>query len=75
MGSKPNDRNAMAIELAGTSCRCGKTKVRGQTLCGDCYYRLPRINRQRLYQDFGRGYEAAYRDAAKLLDNRKGAPK
>lgn len=58
---------AMLSELAGTVCRCGNQKTHRQTFCGRCYYRLPRLLRQRLYQRFGEGYEAAYTEAVDVL--------
>ena len=66
------ERNEMVKELAGGVCRCGAKKVKGQSFCGRCFYRLPRVNRQRMYQAFGQGYEDAYRDAVALLGAVKG---
>lgn len=70
------ERNAMAIELAGVTCRCGETKVRGQSFCPRCFYRLTKLLRQRIRQHFGKGYEQAYRDAVEELGEakRKGRP-
>lgn len=62
----------MVKELTGAKCRCGAKKVKGQSFCARCYYRLPALNRQLMYQRFGGGYEQAYRDAVELLGTVKG---
>lgn len=55
-------------ELAGTRCRCGKTKRGGETFCRSCYYRLPPPYRRALYALLGDGYEEAYAAAVGVLD-------
>lgn len=55
-------------ELRSTQCRCGKTKKAGETFCRGCYFSLPKGMRGLLYQRIGDGYEEAYTEAAKILD-------
>ncbi len=55
-------------EFVGEICGgCHKRKVRGQSFCKDCYFRLPRELRQKLWQRFGGGYEEAHTESLEWL--------
>lgn len=56
-------------ELAGTTCQCGYQKQARQTFCKGCYFALPRPMRQSLYRQIGNGYEKAYDEAKRFLNN------
>jgi hypothetical protein len=55
-------------ELIGTVCRCKAAKESRRTFCKRCYFRLRKDLQRRLYRRMGDGYEEAYRDATKFLD-------
>jgi hypothetical protein len=63
---------ALVRELRGEVCRCGERKTPMQTFCKGCYFALPRLLRQRLYDRVGEGYEEAYQAAAGWLDAKRG---
>ena len=55
-------------ELDSIKCGiCGNAKVRGQSLCKVCYFKLDMPMRQTLYKSFGHGYEEAYIEAKEWL--------
>jgi hypothetical protein len=58
---------ALARELRGFKCRCGKVKASHQTFCSRCYHRLAPSLRTALYRDVGEGYEEAYDAACSVL--------
>jgi hypothetical protein len=64
----PVDSRTLVKELAGETCRCGKTKRRAQTFCRACYFSLPRPMQLALYRHVGAGYEQAYMNAAIYLE-------
>ncbi len=47
---------------------CGEPKKRMKTLCGSCYFRVPRHEQKALYSRSGEGYEQAIAAAFKSLD-------
>ncbi|MDQ4121696.1 MAG: hypothetical protein M3209_09650 [Acidobacteriota bacterium] len=55
-------------DFLSEKCRCGEHKTTRQSFCRDCYFKLPQELKQRLYRDFGAGYEEAYRDALSFLE-------
>jgi hypothetical protein len=57
----------LLIELRGNSCRCGRWKQQGNTLCGYCFFSLPFRLRRDLYLPAGSGYEKAFERAQKIL--------
>jgi hypothetical protein len=62
------DTVLLVRELAGTTCRCGKTKRARETFCRACYHALPPPLRRALYRGVGEGYEEAYADAVAVLE-------
>jgi hypothetical protein len=70
MGKKdPKDWEFYFKELRSQECQCGKTKGSGKSFCYGCWRRLPDDIQKRLYQRIGQGYEDAYEDAVKHLDD------
>lgn len=61
----------LLVELAGTKCFCGATKLARRSFCINDYWALPHSLRQRLYLKIGHGYETAYADAREFLAGRK----
>jgi hypothetical protein len=59
--------NHLVTELAGSLCRCGREKKKGNTFCRLCYFSLPRILQLKLYRKVGNGYEEAYQEAVECL--------
>lgn len=70
-GEKPSPGEltpAMIMDiLSSTDCYCGNVKRAFKPLCLDCFNRLPRGNRERLWRRFGQGFEAAYTDSLIFL--------
>lgn len=68
------DRQVELIaELAGETCRCGKSKQARHTFCRSCFLSLTPKQRAALYQRMGEGYEEAYAAAVKQLERRDGS--
>lgn len=64
---KPPARTLLA-SLRSTLCPCcGGGKSERRTLCGTCYYVLPKRERTALYNLLGDGYAEAVEAALKLL--------
>ena len=63
------DQIELVRELGSTTCRCGRAKKTRQTFCSQCYYSLPQAMRNALYRRLGVGYEEAYEEAEKHLDD------
>jgi hypothetical protein len=58
----------LTTSLASTVClACGQSKRRRHTFCGGCFYKLPRPQRDALYDLIGEGYEEAVRAALTTL--------
>jgi hypothetical protein len=56
--------------LGSTTCEaCGGKKSRGKSHCRDCYFLLPPRLRNALYRRFGEGYEEAYEESLKFLND------
>lgn len=60
--------DTLVRELAGTTCRCGRSKKARQTFCSRCYFALSPPLRAALYRQVGEGYEEAYAAAVAALD-------
>lgn len=62
------DDDEVLRSLQGTICpACGRGKSYARTLCGTCYFTLPKDQRASLYQRRGAGYERAVNKALKTL--------
>ena len=55
--------------LASDECQCGRHKQPGRAVCFKCYARMPDEMRRTLYRRVGAGFEAAYEDAYKFLND------
>jgi hypothetical protein len=65
---KMKDQEFYISELRSEECQCGKTKKSKMSLCFQCYSSLPKEMQRDLYRPLGRGYEEAYDNAVKLLN-------
>lgn len=62
------DKQLLVWSLASDLCpACGKHKMPRKSVCGACWYRLPRHTKRRLYLRIGQGYEYAFAMAMKSL--------
>lgn len=61
------DRIDLLHELKSGQCPCGNRKRPRETFCSSCYFALPRVMRQELYNRVGEGYEEAYKQASDYL--------
>lgn len=61
-------KNPYLAALLSNECHCGETKRGNYSLCYGCYSKLPRDLRLRLYRRMGEGYEEAYDEAVKFLE-------
>jgi len=57
--------------LKSTLCVCGTPKRPMTSHCRNCYYALPPAMRGALYRKFGAGYEEAYEESVRFLQERK----
>jgi hypothetical protein len=55
-------------ELRSDGCFCGKEKKPGFSFCYPCYSELPEELRSNLWLKMGEGYEEAYDEAMKFLE-------
>lgn len=55
-------------ELLGKVCFCGKPKRPGKLFCFNCFSHLSRSQQAALYRKLDSGYEAAYDEARKALE-------
>jgi hypothetical protein len=55
--------------LASDECQCGRHKQPGRAVCFKCYARLPDDKRRALFRRVGAGFEAAYEDAYRFLND------
>ena len=55
-------------ELMSEECLCGREKRRQYSFCYRCYKLLPQDLQRRLYSRIGEGYEEAFEEAAKRLE-------
>lgn len=60
-------------ELEGDKCCCGAKKRRMGSFCQAHYFSLPGHMRSMLYQRIGHGYEEAYAEARKYIEQEKEA--
>ena len=56
-------------ELESTECQCGAGKKRMKPFCYCCFLKLPQDIQVRLYSGIGRGYEEAFEEAIKFLED------
>jgi hypothetical protein len=57
--------------LMSLECLCGREKLKGNSFCLSCYRALPVEMRKALYRSLGHGYEEAYEDSVKWLQQNK----
>jgi hypothetical protein len=64
----PERRLEIFQSLRSFNCDgCGCPKKTMQSLCGKCYYKLPKTLQSNLYRKFGDGYEAAFEQALEFI--------
>lgn len=62
------ETNALISSLRSGVCpACGGAKKSAQTMCRSCYFKLPRMMRDALYDRVGAGYEQAFDEAMQRL--------
>ena len=69
MTSRNNDRLFYIETLKSEQCQCERSKKRRYALCYKCFQRLPKDLRMALYRPIGAGFEQAYEDAYRYLNN------
>jgi len=57
--------------LISLECLCGREKLKGNSLCRQCYKALPDEMQKALYRKLGHGYEEALDDAVKWLQENR----
>jgi len=65
----PKDRKFYYDELMGEECQCGRPKRKRRSFCYKCYSSLPHHMQRDLYQLIGQGYEEAYDEAVRWLND------
>jgi hypothetical protein len=55
-------------ELKSNGCACDRWKGEGHSFCKRCYDALPPDMQRNLYRALNRGYEEAYEEAKKYLE-------
>ena len=55
-------------QLKSNGCYCGAAKNRGRSFCFPCYSALPKDLRTALWNTLRFGYEEAYEEACKWLE-------
>lgn len=55
-------------QLRGNECLCGREKLPRKSFCGRCYHALPGDLKPRLYLRLGGGYEEAFEEAHRWLE-------
>lgn len=63
------DRRFYAATLKSDECQCDAYKQPGFAFCFKCYRRLPQEMQRALYRKIGAGFEAAYEEAYRHLNN------
>jgi len=63
------ERKFFTDTLASDECQCGRRKQPGRAVCFKCYARLPDEQRRALYRRVGAGFEAAYEEAYRFLND------
>ncbi len=56
-------------ELKSEQCQCERPKQRGRAVCYKCWLRLPDNLRHALYRPVGGGFEQAYEEAYRYLND------
>lgn len=69
MTQEEKDRRFCIEALKSEECQCGRPKQRGRSVCFKCWQKLPDDLRRALYRKIGAGYEAAYDDACRFLND------
>ena len=69
MERKEADRLFYLSVLRGEECQCGKWKRSRMPFCYRCFKRLPVSMQRALYHRLGDGFEEAYEEAVKWLDD------
>ncbi|MCE5242476.1 MAG: phage protein GemA/Gp16 family protein [Syntrophobacteraceae bacterium] len=69
-GVDVRDQKFYLRELQSDQCQCGKSKGSGKSFCYSCWKKLPVDLQRPLYRRLGQGYEEAYEQAARHLDDK-----
>ena len=69
MTTSLKDRRFFIESLKSEECQCERPKKRGFAFCYGCYQRLPQGMRRALYRPVGEGFEQAYEDACRYLND------
>jgi len=69
LSQKEKDRLFYVNMLKSDECICGRWKRPKMAFCYQCYKRMPRDIQLALYNRIGAGFEAAYNEAVKWLDD------
>jgi hypothetical protein len=64
-----NDLKFFVETLKSGECQCENTKKPGFSFCFRCYKRLPGELANALYRGIGAGYEQAYEEAFRYLND------
>ena len=64
-----DDRRFYLETLKSEECQCERPKKRGYAFCYRCFHRLPGHLRTAIYRPIGAGFEQAYEDAYRYLNN------
>lgn len=64
-----SDKKFYLSELKSEECQCGKAKKSGKSFCYHCFKNLPDDFQKDLYLPIGGGYEEAYENSVKFLEN------
>jgi hypothetical protein len=62
------DRKFYLQVLKSDACQCERPKQVRRALCFKCFYRLPGEIRRALYSRIGQGFEKAYEEAVRFLN-------
>ena len=66
---KLKDRLFYIDELRSDECQCGRSKEPRHSLCGTCYFELPKDMQRDLWLPIAGGYEEAYDAAVQYLNS------
>ena len=69
MSQELKDRLFFIEALKSNECRCGRRKQAGRAVCYKCWVKLPEGLRRPLYNRIGAGFEEAYEEACKYLED------
>ncbi len=65
---KADDRLFYIGVLTSEQCQCERIKKQGRALCFGCFIKLPGDLARALYRPIGAGFEAAYDDCCRYLN-------